>query len=156
MDNPIANMVTDSLHIPGGISTAFSLMFLVIAAELVPLPRCGAMMGMVQGLLALIMGRVGSMGLFMPLGYFLPGVAIDLSLLVFRKSKRCTLEERIILTNMTCAVTASLTANLIVFRLRGPALLLYVSVSASSGFLFGTLGTILAKRLKPILVYSNF
>lgn len=34
--SPLANIVTDSLHIPGGIGTAFSLMFLVIAATVIP------------------------------------------------------------------------------------------------------------------------
>ena len=33
--NPLANIITESLHIPGGISTGFSLMFLVIATEIV-------------------------------------------------------------------------------------------------------------------------
>ena len=33
--NPMANVITEALHIPGGISTGFSLMVLVIAAEIV-------------------------------------------------------------------------------------------------------------------------
>ena len=33
---PAANLLTDALHIPGGIGTGFSLMFLVIAAAVCP------------------------------------------------------------------------------------------------------------------------
>ena len=33
--NPFANVITEILHIPGGISTGFSIMFLVIATEVV-------------------------------------------------------------------------------------------------------------------------
>lgn len=33
---PAANVITDALHIPGGIGTAFSLMFIVVAAGLMP------------------------------------------------------------------------------------------------------------------------
>ena len=33
--NPLANVITEALHIPGGISTGFSIMFLVVAAEVV-------------------------------------------------------------------------------------------------------------------------
>lgn len=33
--NPFANIITEVLHIPGGISTGFSIMFLVIATEVV-------------------------------------------------------------------------------------------------------------------------
>lgn len=77
MINPIANVITESLHIPGGISTGFSIMFLIIAAELLQIRHAGVMMGTVQGLLALAFGRVGSMGLFAPIGYIIPGLAID-------------------------------------------------------------------------------
>ena len=84
--NPLANVITEALHIPGGISTGFSIMFLVVAAEVVRGGRqnndawkyCGTLMGMVQGFLALCLGRIGSMGLLAPLGYLVPGVAIDL------------------------------------------------------------------------------
>lgn len=33
---PAANVLTDALHIPGGIGTAFSLMFLIVAVGLMP------------------------------------------------------------------------------------------------------------------------
>ena len=147
--NPFANLLTDSLHIPGGISTGFSLMFLVIAAELVQLRRCGSMMGAVQGALALISGRVGSMGALMPLGYLMPGIVIDLLYPLTRSLSR---EERMAFSNMAAAVTASLTANLIVFHLWGVVLCLYLTVSAVSGLLWGLLGAALVKRLKPILL----
>ena len=146
--NPFANLITDNLHIPGGISAGFSLMFLVIAAELVTVRRSGIMMGAVQGALALITGRVGSMGALMPLGYLLPGITIDL---VYACTKKLPPEERMVFANMAAAVTASLTANLIVFHLWGAVLGLYLTVSAVSGLLWGLLGTQLVKRLKPII-----
>ena len=146
--NPFANLITDSLHIPGGISTGFSLMFLVIAAELTRYPSCGAMMGAVQGGLALITGRVGSMGTLMPLGYLMPGIVIDG---VYRICGKWNREERMACANLLAAVAASLTANLIVFRLRGVVLLLYLAVSAFSGLLYGLLGAALVKRLAPII-----
>lgn len=65
--SPAANLITDSLHIPGGIGTSFSLMFLVIAVVLVPRPGCAAAMGAVQSALALGLGMVGSMGALSPL-----------------------------------------------------------------------------------------
>ena len=46
--NPFANILTDALHIPGGIGTSFSIMFLVIAAEIVRMKHSGMMMGAVQ------------------------------------------------------------------------------------------------------------
>ena len=153
--NPVANVITDSLHIPGGISAGFSIMFLVMAAEIVrggsrsaanPWRHCGALMGAVQGLLALCLGRIGSMGLLAPLGFFMPGVAIDV---VYGLSGRFGLNrtERMVFANALAAVMASVTANVIVFRLWGPVLFLYLCVSAVSGTVYGFLGAVVAGRL---------
>ena len=146
MMNPLANVITEALHIPGGISTGFSIMFLVIAAELIQTPRCGVMMGTVQGLLALIMGRVGSMGLFSPIGYIMPGLAIDLVYCLCR-SPLISRTDRMVLANGLAAVAASVTANLIVFHLQGPVLWLYLCISATSGSLYGILGAAIAARI---------
>ena len=166
--NPLANVITESLHIPGGISTGFSIMFLVVAAEVVwsgntcpktergrkgrmdSLNYCGTLMGVVQGFLALCLGRVGSMGILAPIGYIVPGMAIDL---VYVLAKRCSLErvERMVFANALAAVTASVTANVIVFHLWGPVLLLYLCVSATCGTIYGFLGSVIAERIGKAL-----
>lgn len=146
MINPFANVITEALHIPGGISAGFSIMFLVIAAELVQTPRSGAMMGTVQGLLALAMGRVGSMGLLSPIGYIMPGLAIDLVYRLLARGKTSQ-TGRMVLANGAAAVMASATANMIVFHLEGPALWLYLCVSLTSGTLYGFLGSSIVTHL---------
>jgi len=148
--SPAANLITDSLHIPGGIGTSFSLMFLVIAVTLVPRPGCATIMGAVQSALALGLGMVGSMGALSPLGYILPGVLIDLLSWAVKKG-RLPLESRMMLLNSAAGACAALTANWIVFRLRGVALLLYICVAATSGALCGLLGAQIAGRLSPVL-----
>ena len=164
--NPLANVITESLHIPGGISTGFSIMFLVVAAEAVCGQRtgmqyagnkkgnsrnyCGTLMGAVQGFLALCLGRVGSMGLLAPIGYIVPGIAIDL---VYGLSRRFGLDrtERMVFANALAAVMASVTANVIVFRLWGPVLFLYLCVSACSGTVYGILGSMVAGKLRKAI-----
>lgn len=147
---PAANIVTDALHIPGGIGTSFSLMFLVIAAILVPHFGCATIMGAVQSGLALGFGMVGSMGALSPIGYILPGVAIDL-LAWLTKNIPLSCRDRMALMNAVAAVCASLTANWIAFQLHGVVLLLYVCVSATTGALCGLLGAGIVRRLKPAL-----
>ncbi len=149
--NPLANVITESLHIPGGISTGFSIMFLVVAAEVVYGERqkvkfCGTLMGSVQGFLALCLGRVGSMGLLAPLGYIVPGMSIDL---IYGLAERFKLDrtERMVFANALAAVMASVTANVLVFHLWGPVLLLYLCVSAVSGTVYGFLGAAVAGKL---------
>lgn len=134
--SPVTNLLSDLTNIPGGIGTAFSLMFLVVAAECVPKFGCCALTGLVQGLLAVATGRIGAMGLLSPLGYILPGMAIDLALL-FARSMRVKRVWRTMLANMLASVTAALTANLIVFRMSGTALLMYLGTSALCGAVSG-------------------
>jgi len=150
--SPAANIITEALHIPGGIATAFSLMFLVIAASLIPAPGCAALMGSVQSLLALCFGMTGSMGMLAPIGYILPGIATDVILYLSRK---LSLDRSygIMLSCIVSSVTASLTANFLVFRLKGIVLLLYVCVAASSGALCSLPAVALTGRLAAILPY---
>lgn len=147
---PVANVITDSLHIPGGIGTSFSLMFLVVAAMLVERFGCASVMGAVQSGLALGLGMTGSMGALSPIGYIMPGLAIDLILYLTRKMKMPP-TERMVLANALSALCAALSANFIVFHLRGVVLLLYLCVAATSGAVCGLLGERLFRRLKPVI-----
>ena len=146
---PAANLITDLLHIPGGVGTSLSLMFLVVAAVTVERFGCAAIMGAVQSGLALAFGMVGSMGALSAIGYIVPGVVIDLLLAATRKSP-LSRRDRIVLANAAAAPCAALTANWIVFHLQGAALLLYLCVSATSGAVFGLAGAELARRLAPV------
>ena len=147
---PAANLITDSLHIPGGIGTAFSLMFLVIAVALMPKFGAGIIMGAVQSGIALAFGMVGSMGALSPVGYIVPGLVIDCVFLLTRKTK-LELVHKMLLANALASVSASLTANIIVFQLRGVALLLYLSLACTCGAIFGLAGTAVTKRLLPVI-----
>ncbi|MBQ5814088.1 MAG: hypothetical protein IIW34_08070 [Clostridia bacterium] len=151
---PIANMITGALHIPGGIGTAFSMMFLAVAATLAPYRWSCTKMSAVQSALALAMGSVGSMGVLSPLGYIIPGMLMDL---VFILGRRIGLSDgdRLVFANAAGSLAAALTANAIVFRLWGIILLVYACVAALSGMLFGMLGSWLAGKLRPAITYRS-
>lgn len=146
---PAANFITDSLHIPGGIGTSFSLMFIVVAAVFVPRFGSATLMGAVQSGIALCMGTVGSMGALSPIGYIVPGFAIDCVLFASRRLK-LSRNNSLVIANSVAAVCASLAANIIVFNLRGVVLLLYVSVALTSGAICGLLAGGVAEKLEPI------
>lgn len=148
--SPFTNIITDALHIPGGVGTSFSLMFLVIAAVLVQGRFCGAIMGAVQSGLALGFGMVGSMGALAPIGYIMPGLAIDLVLHLAEKL-HLPRTERMVLANGLAAPCAAFTANCIVFHLSGIVLALYLCVAMSSGILCGFLGSRIVPRLTPVV-----
>lgn len=147
---PAANILTDSLHIPGGIGTAFSLLFLVVAAALIQRFGTASAIGAVQSVLALAMGMVGSMGALAPIGYIVPGLVIDAVLWL---SRRIALPDAlsILLTNMLASLSACLVANAVVFRLTGVPLALYGTVALFSGAVCGLLAGQLYTRVSPLL-----
>lgn len=148
--SPVTNLITDSLHIPGGIGSSFSIMFIIIGAVICDVPGCAILMCAVQGMTAVIIGAGGSMGLLMVVGYIVPGIVIEICLLIFRKLKIVS-SNTIAVTNALAGASATVFANAVTFGLKGIALVLYVAVGFTSGVIFGYLGALLLKRLRPIL-----
>ena len=134
--NPFANTVTDSLHVPGGISTAIALMFLVIASGITGRKWCGTAMGLAQAVMALALGSMGSMGLLMPLAYLIPGVVIDLVMLI-PENKFFSLMVKSFIANLTASVSAAVFANMVVFHLPTKPLVVYLCLAIVSGAICG-------------------
>ena len=127
---------------------------IVVAAELVPIFGCATLMSIIQSMIALSLGMVGSMGILSPIGYIVPGIVIDLIFLLSRKTGLGT-DLTLTIANMLGAAAASLTANLIVFHLPGVPLALYIVVALASGAVCGSFAGVLAKRLRPVVSASN-
>ncbi len=145
--NPYANVVTDALHVPGGISTAISLMFLVIAAGVTGRKWSASLMGFMQAAAALAMGSVGSMGLLLPLSYIIPGVVIDLVMFIggnVRLSGRICVFFACILSS----VSAALFANIVVFHLPMKVLTVYLCLAALSGAVCGGIAGVVIYSLE--------
>lgn len=148
--SPMTNIVTDYLHIPGGIATSFSLIFILLAAILVDQDFSATLMSFIQSILAIIFGTVGSMGALAPIGYVIPGIMIDLVIAIVRHSHR-DITKAIIPASMLASLAACLTANIIVFRLPLIPLLLYGCVSLTSGAICGWICELLATRLQKAI-----
>jgi hypothetical protein len=146
---PAANLVTDNLHIPGGIGTAFSLLFLVTAAFIVKRFGAGMLMGLVQSGIAFLLGSAGSMGALAPLGYLIPGLVIDLCVLLLGRTGMSE-DVRIVMCCALASVASSITANVIVFGLVGSVLALYCCTACISGIVCGFIAAFLCKRLRPV------
>ncbi len=151
---PAANIVTEFLHIPGGIATSFSLMFLVVGASLIRCTGCATIMAIVQSILAFSFGMNGSMGALAPIGYIIPGIIIDICLFISRKYDPAP-TSGIPSASVASSVGACLVANILVFHLTGIVLIVYVFVSATSGSVCSLAAYTLVGRLSP-LITSNF
>lgn len=152
MVNPAANAITDAMHIPGGISTAFSLMFMVFAQGVTQRKWGASMMGAMQGITALSIGMVGSMGILMPLAYLVPGIVIDLVML-FPGQTDLGSGIKVFLAGVLGSVSAALFADLVVFRLPSIILVVYLGVAAISGALCGMI--LIPAVRKGSRIYNN-
>ena len=148
MISPAANLITDALHIPGGIGTSFSLMFLVVGAVLTGQFGCGTLMGVIQSGIALALGATGSLGILSPIGYVIPGLAIDLALWALRQR---SMQAAVMAACIAGPLAASLTANLLVFRLHTVPLPLYLCVACTTGAICGLVAIPLLERLCPLI-----
>lgn len=144
--SPLTHLVTDLLRIPDGISTGFSLMFLIVAASIVGRFGCAGVMGAVQSVLAVAFGMVGAMGVLAPISYILPGLVIDC---VLWGMGRFPMPWRMVAANVLGAMSACLTASFLVMHLRGGLFWLYVGTGCLGGALFGFLGTKIRKLILP-------
>ena len=145
--SPVANVITDHLHIPGGIGTSFSLLFLVVAAFIVRRFGAGLLMGLVQSGIAFLLGSVGSMGALAFLGYAVPGLVIDICVLLLGRTKLDPGMQAVV----TCALASAascIIANIIVFGLHGAVLALYACVACISGIICGLIAAVLIRQLK--------
>lgn len=145
--SPLANSITVMMHIPGGIGTAFSLMFLVIGTELLDRKHAGALMAFVQAVIALMMGMTGSMGGFIVIAYLVPGLVIDTVHWLLKKQDRCF---RIMEENAAGSLAAAVFANAMVFRLGGTAGCLYFSTALTAGLSAGFTAYLCVTHLKKV------
>lgn len=152
--SPAANIVTEFLHIPGGIATGVSLMFLIIAAATLRVFGCATFMSVIQSILALAFGMVGSMGVLAPIGYIIPGIIIDLCLYVAGRISSSPVSG-ITAASILSSICACLVANILVFRLGGIVLLVYVSVAATTGAVCSVPACILTEKLLSVKPYFN-
>ena len=120
-------------------------MFLVIGAAITDTFGAGLLMGALQSGIALATGATGNLGILSPVGYMIPGIAIDLVFLLLRNAKP---ETKIMTACIIAPLSASLTANALIFQLKGVVLLLYAGVACSTGALCGLIAIPLAGRLR--------
>ena len=139
---PLVLLVSAPLFIPGGsLAGGLYMMWLVLASGITGKRGAAALTGLVQAILVILTGLGGSHGLLSLVSYTLPGIAVDLMLVISRHCVCC----------LPCAFFACILANLcgtmatniMFFSL--PLLPLLLSLAAAS--FSGGLGGILAWRL---------
>ena len=143
---PLVHLVSMPLMIPGGaLAGGLYMMWMVVAEGLTGKRGTATMVGFVQAILVMVAGVAGSHGAMSLLSYTLPGVAVDLGLLLMRHRVCCLPCASVagVLANLTGTVMS----NVIFFSLPLIPLLLSLTVSAFSGGIGGLLSWQLLKSL---------
>lgn len=142
---PLAHIITGPLFIPGGvIAGGFYMMWLVLGAALVGKLGAATLIAVVQAIVVMALGILGTHGAVSILTYILPGLAVDLVFLLSGHRGEC----------LGCCFAAGVAANasgtvlvgLIIFRLPFIPLMLSLSAASLSGGLGGVIAHSIRKR----------
>lgn len=133
---PLAHIITGPLYIPGGvIAGGFYMMWIVLGAGLVRKAGTGTIIAVVQAIMVIALGIYGTHGLMSLFTYVLPGIAVDVVMLIYRyKSGNvgCCF-----LSGIAANASGTFLVNLVFFRLPVVPLILSVSSASLSGGLGG-------------------
>ena len=150
--SPATNVLTDLIRIPGGgTATAFSLMFLIVGTGILDWRWAATAACFVQALLALSLGMSAYQGGLALVTYSLPGLVIDL----FRNLSPRRDQVWFSLCCGAANSAGALLTNLLVFRLKGIAFLLWMLVAASAGLFGGLLGEQIFRRIRRTVPYGG-
>jgi len=152
---PLAHIITGPLYIPGGaVAGGIYMMFIVLGAALIGKKGTATLISIVQAIMVISLGIYGTHGILSLLTYILPGIIVDLYLLLFRV-KEFDLGNYFI-SGILANISGTFLVNIIFFRLPFIPLILTLSAASLSGGIGGIIAYTIVKRLKKNEVLKNF
>jgi len=158
---PVVRVVAVPLGLPGGsLVGGIYMMWLILGHAFTRKPWAATLVGIVQAILAWVMGVPGPQGPWMLVMYMAPGIAADLVLRLNSGSESASASASATATALSpgAAMLAGAAANatgialmcLIVYRISPPVLALSVAVGAMSGSVGGVLACAIHRRVARI------
>lgn len=144
---PLVQLVSSPLMIPGGaLAGGLYMMWLVVAEGLTGKRGTATFVGLVQAVIVMFTGAIGSHGIMSLLSYTAPGIAVDIAMAVSRH--RCCCLPCMFVAGLLANVAGTVVTNLIFFSLPIIPLLLSLAVAALSGGIGGVLSHLLLSALR--------
>ncbi|MCR3922181.1 MAG: ECF transporter S component [Firmicutes bacterium] len=144
---PLTHIITGPLFIPGGaIAGGFYMMWIVLGAGLVRKPGTATLVATVQAIMVISLGIFGTHGLMSFFTYILPGIAVDVVLLLSRHKGCCV--GCCFAAGIAANTSGTFLVNLVFFRLPLIPLVLSISSAALSGGLGGIIAHAVLSQLK--------
>lgn len=151
---PLVHLISMPLAIPGGsLAGGFYMMWLAMAAALIPKFGSAFLVGIVQALAIIVLGLTGSHGIVSLISYSIPGLLVDICALLVRK--RTSLFAQILLV-MVANMTGTLIVIVLIMRLSMIPAIMALTTSAFSGLIGGMLSYwLIGKLIIFRLIYSE-
>lgn len=151
---PLVHIITGPLFIPGGaVAGGFYMFWVVLGAGIVKRTGSGTLIGIVQGILVIAIGTMGTHGIMSIISYTLPGIAVDV-IFLFSKNKKFT-SLHYVFGCMAANVTGTLISNILFFRLPFVTVILIVSAAALSGTVGGLIAYSISKSLEKLNILEK-
>lgn len=148
---PLVHIITGPLFIPGGaVAGGFYMMWVVLGAGFVKKTGAATLVGLVQGILVISTGIMGTHGIMSIASYTIPGIVVDIVFL-FSKNKNFNILHYVFGT-MAANVTGTLIANILFFRLPRVTVVLVLASAALSGTIGGIIVWSINQALNKIQI----
>jgi hypothetical protein len=142
---PLVHLISVPLMIPGGsLAGGFYMMWLAMAATLIPRFGSAFLVGIVQALAILVLGIMGSHGIVSIISYSLPGLLIDICALFIRH--RSTLWAQIMFV-IIANLTGTIVVTIMIMRLSLIPAMIALTSATISGCIGGFLSYLLIRKL---------
>ena len=134
----LTQMLTGTLIPAGAVAGVFYMLWIVLACSITKKRGTAILMGIVQSLLVVIFDMLGNMGLGNLLVYIVPGIILELGMLLFPRYVSSIFSG--FTAGMLANVTGSFLKGLVFMRLPLAPLLISLGLAAISGGLGGVIG----------------
>ncbi len=152
---PLVHMITGPLFIPGGtVAGGFYMMWVVLARFLVNKNGSATITCLIQAILVMALGIIGSHGVLSLLTYLIPGLAIDLGLFISGNPRQSTLFYAF-LAGILANTSGTFLVNVVFFRLPLIPLLLSIFAGALSGGAGGIIAHQLLRQLRKTPLFKT-
>ena len=146
---PLIHIITGPLFIPGGaIAGGFYMMWIVIGAGLVGKRGAAVIIAIVQAIIVLTVGIVGTHGIVSLITYVAPGIAVELLFLITRQKGDNIFS--CFFAGMAANLAGTVLTNFVFFKLPLVPLVLTLAGGALSGGLGGLIAYAVIKSVRKI------
>ncbi len=152
---PLVHMITAPLFIPGGaLAGGLYMMWIIMARFLINKNGAATITCLIQAILVMALGVVGSHGVLSLLTYLVPGIAVDAGLFLLGNPRKPSIFY-CFLAGILANLSGTFLVNVVFFRLPLIPLLLSLFLSAFSGGAGGIICFQILRQLEKTPLFKN-